>query len=85
MTTLVLNATSKRGGGVGFLVAKELHYKHLADYDLMEPCIKQCVLNITVKGRNMICGSIYRPPNTDTKTFPMKVQRYNGKNKVRNT
>ena len=66
---------SKRGGGVGFLVAKKLHYKHLADYDLMEPCIEQCMLNITVKGRNMICGSIYRPPNTDTKTF---LQQFKG-------
>ena len=60
---------NKKGGGVGLLVAKELHYRELSEMNKITDSYEGCFLEISTKGRNVICGSIYQPPNTDIKSF----------------
>ena len=60
---------NKKGGGVGLLVAKELHYRELSEMNKITDSYEGCFLEICTKGRNIICGSVYRPPNTDIRSF----------------
>ena len=64
-----LECETKKGGGVGFLIAKELHYKIKDDCNQMNEYLESFFIEITMKGRNITCGSLYCPPNTNIKTF----------------
>ena len=60
-----LERINKRGGGVGFLIANEIHYKNRPDMSLMSDNLECCFLELTMKGRDILCDSMYRPPNTN--------------------
>ena len=64
-----IERTNKKGGGVGLLIAKELHYKPLNQMNKITDHLECYFVEITIKGRNILCGSMYRPPNTNVKAF----------------
>ena len=64
-----MSVKKKKGGGVGFLIANEIHFTHRPVFDLMEENIEHCGIEIATKGRNIMCTSVYRPPNTNVKIF----------------
>ena len=68
-----IDHTTKKGGGIGFLIASELKYIPRQDPSSQNECFENCFIEISSKGRNIICGSIYRPPNTSVKTFQNKI------------
>ena len=68
-----VDRTNKKGGGVGFLIAKELKYIPRQDLSIQDNSFENCFIEISSKGRNIICGSIYRPPNTNVKMFQNKM------------
>ena len=62
--------TYKKGGGVGFLVHNELHYKTKTDIKLAyESDLEYHFIELKTKKRNMILGSMYRPPQSKEKAF----------------
>ena len=70
-----LERDSKKGGGVGFLLAKELNYKIKTDYCQINECLESFFVEITTKGGIIVCGSIYHPPNTNVKTFQKELNK----------
>ena len=72
----------KKGGGVGFLISKELHYKVCPTFELSLDCIESSFVEIITKGRNILLGSIYRPPNTNEKAFNKEIESIMGKIKL---
>ena len=64
-----LERTNKKGGGVGLLISKELHHHPLNKLNQMSDHLECFFTEIITKGRNVICGSIYPPPNTNVKAF----------------
>ena len=50
---------NKKGGGVGFLIANEIHFTHRPAFNLMEENIEHCGIEIATKGRNIMCTSVY--------------------------
>ena len=60
---------NKKGGGVGFLIAQELHYKCRKDLNIISKSFELCFIELISKGRNILCGSGYRPLNTNVKDF----------------
>ena len=65
----------KKGGGVGFLVSDEIKCKLRTDLSLITDCMECCFIEIFTKGRNVICGSIYHPPNTSVKEFNLQINK----------
>ena len=66
-----LNRANKKGGGVGIYVAKQLEYKIRKDLNTnIEDTIETIFIEISVpKGKNIIIGVIYRPPNNKIEIF----------------
>ena len=60
---------AKKGGGVGFLVRNNLVYKTRNDLDWKIEEYESCFIEIKSNLRNIICGALYRPPNTKAKQF----------------
>ena len=69
---------NKYGGGVGILINKKLKYK-----TRLELCNssfeKNCFVEIKTKTKNLLVGSLYRPPNTKQKDFTRKIVSMNKK------
>ena len=76
---------NKKGGGVGFLIANEIHFTHRPVFDLMEENIEHCCIEIAMKGRNIMCTSVYRPPQHQCQNLQSNDLVAHGKNKVRFT
>ena len=72
---LGIEQKDKKGGGVGFLVSDEIKCKLRADLSLITNCMECCFIEISTKGRNVICGSIYHPPNTSVKEFNLQMNK----------
>ena len=70
---------NRKGGGVGFLISKELHYNSREDLGLMEEYLECKFIEIAMKGRNVLCGSLYRPPNSNLKMFQQAMNKMMGK------
>ena len=66
----------KRGGGVGFLISEELKYIVREDLLLTEDHFENCTIEIISQKRNMLIGSIYRPSNTNDKSFVENFSKY---------
>ena len=58
----------KKEGGVGLLIAEELHYKNRQDLNVFNTNF-ECFIELFSKGPNIVCGAGYRPPNTNIKDF----------------
>ena len=59
----------KRGGGVGFLISDEINFRAKPEYRTMHPHLEASFIELLFKGKNLIIGSLYRPPNTNLKDF----------------
>ena len=64
-----IECDNKKGGGVGLLVANEIKYKIKDDLNKMTDHKESFVIEIFTKGKNVLCGSVYHPPNTNIKAF----------------
>ena len=60
---------NKKGGGVGILINKELKYKDHTDIKVDNQVFENCTVEIKASNRNILIGSVYRPPNTNQKEF----------------
>ena len=59
----------KRGGGVGFLINKEIKYKTQTDLFIDSDLFENYSIEMKAAWKNIVLGSIYRPPNTNQKDF----------------
>ena len=60
---------NKKGGGIGLLILNELKYKIRNILCMMTDHFECFTIEIAMKGRNILCTSVYRPPNTNAKAF----------------
>ena len=74
--------TDKKGVGVGFLILKEIHFKVRPSFNLSLESIESFFVEIVTKGRNILLGSIYRPPNTNVKLFNKEISSIMGRIKL---
>ena len=72
----------RKGGGVGILISKNLHYKKRTEFDCIEKHLESIFVELTTKGRNILCGSLYHPPNTDVKEFHKEITNIMGRIKL---
>ena len=64
------NRPTKKGGGVGFLVHNKLYYKVRDDINInCESDLEYVFIELKARKRNLIKGSLYRPPHTREKDF----------------
>ena len=67
---LVCNSRAKKaGGGVGLYINKNLEFKVRHDLSFMSADLESIFVEISQTKKNLIVGSIYRPPNTDLSKF----------------
>ena len=59
----------KRGGGVGFLISDEINYSARPEFDCMDSHVEASFIELLFKGKNLLIGSLYHPPNTNPKDF----------------
>ena len=67
-----------KGGGVGFLISKEVHFKTHPSLDISLDSIEGNFVEVLTKNRNILLGSIYRPPNTNVKLFNKEFENIMG-------
>ncbi len=69
------NRSNRKGGGVGFYVSNNLNYKLRTDLDIYQEGIVESIFIeiISTKTKNIIIGSIYRPPTGDFEIFENKL------------
>ena len=60
---------SKRGGGVGIAVAKDLIYVRRKDLESNLKSMELCIIELICQRSNIIVASIYHPPNSSKKVF----------------
>ena len=60
---------NKKGGGVGILLASYLSYKVRPDLEIQNNLYEICVVELNSNSGNIILVSLYKPPNTNDKTF----------------
>ena len=59
----------KKGGGVGFLIRDNISYVKCSNLSVESETLENCFIELTNCKRNIIIGSMYRPPNTSEKNF----------------
>ena len=60
----------KQGGGTGILVSTKCKYKRREDLEELDcPSLESCFIELETNKKNIIFGSIYRPPNTSPNEF----------------
>ena len=64
-----IECQNKKGGGIGLLIANEIKYKIRNDISYKTEELECVTVQLLIKGRNILCCSMYRPPNTNVKTF----------------
>jgi len=66
----------KSGGGVGFLVATSIDYK-IIDIPLqINSDVIECqFIDVSLSGKHVLIGSIYRPPNTKIEDFNDELEK----------
>ena len=60
-----LTNPNKKGGGVGFLVHNDLSFAQRPDLLINSNVAENCFLALKGHKRNIIIGSVYRPPNKE--------------------
>ena len=73
---------NKKGGGVRILISDELHYKRINKYNSVSNHLESLFVVILSKGKHVICGSMYRPPNSDLQAFHNDITNIMGKIKL---
>lgn len=70
-----LNGPHRKGGGIGIFVSKQLNYKLCPDLNITEDgIIESLFIEIISKTKkNMIIGTIYRPPSSKFDLFESKL------------
>ena len=61
--------TTKKGGGVGFLIRDELSFKPRPDLVIDNSTIESCFIELNNLEKRPIIASLYRPPNTNVQSF----------------
>ena len=61
--------STKKGGGVGFLLRNELIAQKRDDLCIVSDSFEHCIIELKCRKRNIILVSFYRPPNTSVKAF----------------
>ena len=60
----------RRGGGTGILISSKCRYNRRHDLELLDcTSLESCFVELKSNYKNMIFGSIYRPPNTPPDEF----------------
>ena len=68
--------TNKKGGGVGILINKNLKYKVRLDLEITDSILENCSIELKTSVKNIIIGSMYRPPNTNQREFVEDLKSY---------
>lgn len=67
----------RKGGGVSLFISEEVEYQLREDLTIQTPYMETLFVELTnntgFKNKNVICGVVYRPPNTDMKLFNNKM------------
>ena len=70
----------RKGGGVSLFISEEVEYQLREDLTIQTPFMETLFVELTnntgFKNKNVICGVVYRPPNTDMKVFNKKCLSY---------
>ena len=61
--------TTKKGGGVGFLIRDDLKFRVKSEYEINSEILENYWIELKCNTDNVLIGSLYRPPNTNEKTF----------------
>ena len=63
--------STKKGGGVSILIKDGISYKRRPDLDIFQEGETESIFIeiVSKSGKNMVIGSMYRPPNTDITQF----------------
>ena len=63
-----MNRSNKKGGGVGMFISNDLNFKLRPDLNINEEGVSESLFIeiITTVGKNIIVGTIYRPPKRTT-------------------
>ena len=59
----------KKGGGVGFLIKEGLKF---SEHEILSGCqedYESCFVEISLSGEKILVGNLYRPPNSNCKSF----------------
>ena len=69
------NRENRKGGGVGFFISNSLNYKLRTDLNINEDGIIETLFIeiISTTAKNIIVGTIYRPPSGNFEMFENKV------------
>ena len=60
---------TNKGGGVGFLLRKELIARERDDLCIDSVSFEHCIIELKCRKRNIILVSLYHPPNSPIKAF----------------
>ena len=60
---------TKKGGGVGFLIRKELPFRPRPDLIDNDSVVESCFIELRNSEKQIIIASLYRPPNTNVQSF----------------
>ena len=66
---------TKKGGGVGFLIRDDLKFRVKAEYEINSDILENYWIELKCNTDNVLIGSLYRPPNTNEKTFMSDYKR----------
>ena len=72
----------KKGGGVGFLINQSLQYKTRPDLKILDDELESCFIELKSDISTIIIGSLYRPPNTNQKSFIERIDNWLKQNKA---
>ena len=66
---------TKKGGGVSILIKDGISYKRRQDLDIFQEGETESVFIeiLSKSGKNIVIGSMYRPPNTDITQFSTNI------------
>ena len=60
----------KQGGGTGILISTKCKYRRRQDLEELDcPSLETCFIELETNTKNLVFGSIYRPPNTPPDEF----------------
>ena len=68
------HGVGRTGGGVGLYLADYLEFKHRADLVFSKDCAESLFVEINrTKGKNIVIGVIYRPPDCKLRDFILEL------------
>ena len=67
---------TRKGGAVGFLINDSINYVQWDDLNISSEFMEHDTIEIKLKNQKLIVSTIYRPPNTNAKSFIKDYTRY---------